>query len=156
MEINKFLFSSSIRKQAFKRYSYKSKALEKYTNKLKGYNIGIGDWIQAPNTCISGNRGPNKELMSLLKKKNPDVHYIDEFKTSANCSVCFHLLTKYDPVKKQATASMAYSKLRKCQNCNIIIHRDQNGSRNIAMLHTNEINGFDRPIEFCRNSKFFI
>ena len=70
MEINHFLCSSSIRKQAFKRYLYKSKSVEQYTNKLKGYNIGIGDWIQAPNTCISAKeRGPKPKAHESLKRK---------------------------------------------------------------------------------------
>ena len=169
IQINEFLFDKNVRKYKFKRYSYKKKTLEKYVKKLENYKIGMGDWSSSNNTCISGAKVPNKKFVQLLQQKNPDMCFIDEFNTSKKCANCFEDLKRYDPEKESALESFKYSKLRHCQFClehknhtmrpnnqhKHVIHRDQNGSRNITMLLELQLNGQKRPSEFERGNNDF-
>ena len=151
-EITRFLFDSNVRKYRFNRFSAKQKTLERYTNQLKDYNIAMGDWQSPNNTCISGRRPPNKRFTEMLCKKNPNVAFIDEYNTSKKCANCFSILKQYDPEQEKALETSRYSKLRKCTECNHVIHRDQNGSRNIMMLYQDEVKNVPRNKEFCRKN----
>ena len=90
----------------------------------------------------------------MLKQKNADMTVIDEYKTSQNCANCFKSLYKYDPNSTpKRTDKTNYSKLRHCFECGHVIHRDQNGSRNITMLFEKQLAAQIRPKQFCRGNQ---
>ncbi len=109
----------------------------------------MGDW-KAINSCKSARQLPSKKLVNNLCRKNSTVRFIDEFNTSKKCADCLMDLKKYDPIKKETLDSSSYSKLRRCIHCNHVIHRDQNGSRNIAALHAFQLSEQGRPEQFCQ------
>jgi transposase len=133
-----------------KRFVAKIQTIEKKTNRLQKYNIGMGDWQASNNSCISAPKVPNQKFVSMLCRKNSTVRFIDEFNTSKKCADCFEDLKKYDQIKREAVDSTSYSKLRYCKKCQHVIHRDQNGSRNIEFLHAFHLNKQGRPEQFCR------
>ena len=155
LTINKFLFESKIRKYIFKRFIHKKKSLDKYSNLLKEYNLGIGDWEPSNKSSISAAKVPTKRLMDLLESKKVPVTIIDEYNTSKNCANCFEQLKTYDPVKKRKMDKTWYSKLRHCVKCGHIVHRDQNASRNIKMIFECSLNGEEKPKQFLNTFKEF-
>jgi hypothetical protein len=145
--ICEYVINSKIRKLRFKKYCWGQKYFNKMIHRLSTYKtkqkkvgsymMGIGNWYFKQNSPIRSRRLPLKYFENKLAIINKHCFSIvDEHLTSKLCHQCKQPLSFYDK-KHQDMMQMVigvkapYSKIFYCQNCNVVLDRDVNGSINI-------------------------
>jgi transposase len=76
----------------------------------------------------------------VCKRNHIKVKKVDEFNTSKLCCECGKVLRNYNAKTKEATRYVSvkeskFSKLKYCDECEHVIHRDINASLNIGRIY---------------------
>ena len=133
-----------------RKWLYKSyKAKKTYLSSLidtffKDTVVGYGNYSPKSECYIPGRRGPITFIKRLLVTKSVPVIKIDEYYTSKKCHRCHSVLGNFNSKTQKASfysedVSVPFSKMKICSNCKnkkgdlSKIHRDRNGSFNIAV-----------------------
>jgi transposase len=96
----------------------------------------------------------------VCKRNHIKVVEVDEFNTSKLCCKCSKVLRNYDAEKKEATRYVnakesKFSKLKYCDECEHVIHRDINASLNIGRIYDYKLKHDKLPTIFDKNNDQF-
>jgi len=95
-----------------------------------------------------------KGFRELFRRYGYQLFLVDEFRTSCRCSRCGEVCSMFTEHRNPKPMRSNITRVRgalKCQKCNTMYNRDDNGARNIYKIAINAINSKERPSYLSRS-----